>query len=194
MGWSGILLMMVRSRYVLSVATLVVAVGGAAWLCVPQLLTAPVRPPPVEGPAGGPAVTAGDAAVGDPAAVGAGLATRRVRVGTATLTVEIAETPAARMRGLMARTSLPFGTGMLFVFDGESTDGFYMYRTLLPLSIAFSRYGRIVTIREMTPCVEENPNRCEIYRADTAYTAAIEAPAGTFSNAGIHLGDMIEFL
>ncbi|WP_165036479.1 DUF192 domain-containing protein, partial [Candidatus Protofrankia californiensis] len=136
----------------------------------------------------------GDAAVGDPAAVGAGLATRRVRVGTVTLTVEIAETPAARMRGLMARTSLPSGTGMLFVFDGESTDGFYMYRTLLPLSIAFSRYGRIVVIHEMTPCVEENPNRCEIYRADTAYTAAIEAPAGTFSNAGIRPGDRIEFL
>ncbi len=200
MRWSGILLIMVRSRHVLSAVTLVVAAGGGAWLCVPRLLTASVRPPPsVKSPVAGPTVTAGDAAVGDPATVdaaaaGVGLPTRRVRVGTVTLTVEVAETPAARMRGLMARTSLPPGTGMLFVFDGESTDGFYMYRTPLPLSIVFSRYGRIVTIREMTPCVEENPNSCEIYWADTAYTEAIEAPGGTFSNAGICPGDMIEFL
>ncbi|ONH34229.1 hypothetical protein BL254_17040 [Protofrankia sp. BMG5.30] len=185
---------MLRSRYVFSVVTLAIAVGGAVWLCAPRLSTAPVRSPPsAGGPATEPAVTTGDPAADGLARAGAGPATRRVRVGAVTLTVEVAETPAARRRGLMDRTSLPSGTGMLFVFGRESTDGFYMYRTLIPLSIVFSRYGRVVTIQEMTPCGEENPNSCEIYRAEAAYTEAVEAPGGTFSNAGIRPGDMIEF-
>ncbi|WP_250286104.1 DUF192 domain-containing protein, partial [Frankia sp. CiP1_Cm_nod2] len=128
-----------------------------------------------------------------PARAGAGSAARRVRVGAVALAVEVAETPAARGRGLMGRTSLLPGTGMLFVFGGESTDGFYMYRTLIPLSVVFSRYGRVVAIHEMTPCVEEDPGSCKIYRAGTAYTEAVEAPGGTFSNAGIRPGDAIEF-
>ncbi|WP_322778672.1 DUF192 domain-containing protein [Frankia sp. Cas4] len=124
---------------------------------------------------------------------GGQMATRKVRVGTVTLTAEVADTPTLRARGLMGRTSLPAGTGMLFVFNGEASDGFYMYRTLLPLSIAFVRSGRVVTVREMTPCSEVDSQRCEIYRADSAYTEAVEAPEGTFRNAGTRPGDMIEF-
>lgn len=133
------------------------------------------------------AATEGSGARGGPTV------TTKVRVGTVTLVAEIADTPAARARGLMGRTSLPAGTGMLFIFNGESSAGFYMYRTLLPLSVVFARYGRVVTVREMTPCSETDSQRCEIYRADSVYTEVVEAPGGTFRNAGTRPGDMIEF-
>ncbi|WP_242605652.1 DUF192 domain-containing protein [Frankia sp. Cppng1_Ct_nod] len=143
--------------------------------------------------AGTTAGTEPDVAVGVTAPAIGAVRVEKVRVATVTLTVEVADTPAAWARGLMGRTYLPAGTGMLFVFHGESTDGFYMYRTLLPLSLVFIRYGHVVAVREMTPCVENDPDRCEIYRAGTAYTEAVEAPAGTFTDAGTRPGDVIDF-
>jgi uncharacterized membrane protein (UPF0127 family) len=173
--------------------------GAAGWLTMVGYPAGSGQPDPsavamVTDPAMAAGGAAADATIGDGSpARGGPVTTREIRVGRLTLTVEVADTPAARAHGLMGRTSLPAGTGMLFVFHGESSDSFYMYRTLLPLSIVFARQGRVVTVHEMTPCFESNPDRCEIYRADTAYTEAVEAPEGTFRNAGTRPGDMIDF-
>jgi hypothetical protein len=56
---------------------------------------------------------------------------RRVR-RRAPLTVEIADSSSLRTRGLMWRTSLPEGTGMLFIFPAEVVQSFWMRNTLIP--------------------------------------------------------------
>ena len=51
--------------------------------------------------------------------------------------VEIVETDEKRHLGLMFRESMAENQGMLFIFDREELQGFYMRNTLIPLDIIF---------------------------------------------------------
>lgn len=50
---------------------------------------------------------------------------------------EIASTREQRTRGLMWRTELAVGTGMLFIFDRDDSLSFWMKNTLIPLDMVF---------------------------------------------------------
>lgn len=54
-----------------------------------------------------------------------------------TIDVEIAETDETRHRGLMFREKMEENQGMLFIFDTEEQQAFYMKNTLIPLDIIF---------------------------------------------------------
>src|SRR5690606_16225718 len=85
------------------------------------------------------------------------LPTASLKVGAVEAQVEVASTPPQRNRGLMFRESLPADHGMLFVFDEDNTQCFWMRNTPLPLSIAFiDSKGRIINIRDMHPHDETN--------------------------------------
>ncbi|HEX9343274.1 MAG TPA: DUF192 domain-containing protein [Actinomycetota bacterium] len=105
------------------------------------------------------------------------------------VSVEVAATPAARERGLMGRTSVPAGTGMVFLMPSDTTVRFWMKDTLVPLSIAFvAADGHVVEVDEMPPC---HANPCPTYGPNRPYRSAIELAAGGFSRAGIHPGDLV---
>jgi uncharacterized protein len=57
--------------------------------------------------------------------------------GQAAFTVEIADTPQERARGLMFRESMPRGAGMLFTFDKPQSVSFWMKNTLIALDMLF---------------------------------------------------------
>jgi uncharacterized protein len=106
------------------------------------------------------------------------------------LHMEIAETEAARQRGLMGRTSLAADAGMAFLFRSPVQVGFYMKDTLIPLSIAFWDQARqIVAILEMAPC-RRDP--CPDYYAGQPFVGAVEANRGFFTQHGIEVGDRVE--
>ena len=110
------------------------------------------------------------------------------------LDVEVAETASQRQRGLMGREHLPETRGMLFRFESEQPAGnaFWMYRTLIPLDIAYiDGEGRIVAINTMPPCESDAPQECPSYPAGTAYHAALEVNAGYFAERGIQVGDCV---
>jgi uncharacterized membrane protein (UPF0127 family) len=103
--------------------------------------------------------------------------------------VEVADTPKKREVGLMNRTSLPEDAGMIFLFDEDSSLGFWMKDTLIPLSIAFAAAdGTIVRILDMEPC-EADP--CEIYDPGVPYRSALEVNQGAFSRWGVAEGDVL---
>lgn len=102
--------------------------------------------------------------------------------GAPSLRVEVARTPLQRQRGLMQRTSLPEGTGMIFLFPRRTLGGFWMKGTLIPLSIAYVDGDRVVDTKEMTPCTADP---CPDYPPKAPYTAAVEAPAGFFPDHGV---------
>lgn len=107
--------------------------------------------------------------------------------GAPALAVEVASTPQQRAIGLMHRAEVPAGTGMLFVFPRESTGGFWMKNTLVPLSIAYVNGGQVVSTAEMAPCPAATAH-CPTYRPLAPYTAAVEAPAGFFPAHGVGPG------
>lgn len=113
---------------------------------------------------------------------------RFTRAGNeATLEVEIADTPGERQAGLMGRESLPEDTGMLFVWDDDTTTGFWMRDTTIPLSIAFITAGGVVIdVQDMEPLSEEVHNSPEPYRY------AVEANQGWFDDNDVEPGDVVQ--
>jgi uncharacterized protein len=103
--------------------------------------------------------------------------------------VEIADSPEERQVGLMNRESLPENAGMIFLFEGDESGGFWMKDTLIPLSIAFADAdGTIVRILDMEPC-EADP--CEVYEPGVLYRSALEVNQGAFSRWGVQEGDRL---
>lgn len=114
--------------------------------------------------------------------------------GPSRLSVELAEQPAQRAHGLMGRERLAPDAGMLFLYERpQSPDsGFWMYRTLIPLDIAFiDGDGRIAAIRHMSPCGSDTSGDCRAYRAGVVYRAALEVNAGYFAERDIRVGDCV---
>jgi uncharacterized membrane protein (UPF0127 family) len=66
-----------------------------------------------------------------------GLRTVDLKVGGASLKVEVADTPQSLENGLMYRNTLPEGQGMLFVLGPAEQASFWMKNTKIPLSIGF---------------------------------------------------------
>ena len=111
---------------------------------------------------------------------------------TVELTLEVADTPELRQRGLMGRESLPADHGMLFTFEEDTASGFWMKDTPLPLSIAFlDRHGGILAILDMEPC-EADP--CPVYEPEAIYRSALEVNRGAFERWGVGVGDELRVL
>lgn len=101
---------------------------------------------------------------------------------------ELALTTEARARGLMGRRPAP-RDGMLFVFPGPTTGGFWMKNTLVPLRIVFfNRHGRRVRELTMTPCTQAP---CRVYYPGRTYRYALELRASDRRPAAV-LGPLSE--
>jgi len=113
---------------------------------------------------------------------------------TIPLRVELAITAQQQTMGLMERQQLAPDAGMLFVYDSVQppSGGFWMYRTRIPLDIAFAdSAGVIGTIHTMQPCETTLPEGCRIYEAGVPFRYALEMSAGFFAQRGIAIGDRI---
>jgi len=112
-----------------------------------------------------------------------------VRIG-----VEVAETARQRQVGLMDRTQVAPDSGMIFLFPDEQPAEavFWMYRTLVPLSIAFiGEDGTIGNIVDMEPCASPYAQWCPNYQARVTFRSALEVNRGYFESRGISIGDRV---
>lgn len=127
------------------------------------------------------------AALWIPVAASGPLPTAEIRVGGELLQVELATDATSRRRGLMGRTELPAGTGMLFVYADEAPRAFWMKRTVLPLDIAYlDGDGRIVDIQTMAP------QTLTMHHSRAPARYALEVPAGWFAAHAVHPGDRVD--
>jgi len=109
------------------------------------------------------------------------------RHGKVSLIVELALTPAQHQQGLMHRTELNDGEGMLFVFDRDQILSFWMKDTLIPLSIAYiAADGRIVEIFDLEP-LNRNP-----VSSSRSVRYALEVPQNWFNRVGLGPGDRLD--
>lgn len=111
----------------------------------------------------------------------------RAAGGTYRFTVEVAQTPVHRERGLMFRTELAADAGMLFLHEGEREVSMWMKNTLIPLDMLFvAADGMIVRIAEETEPLSLRP-----ISAGVRVKGVLEVPGGTSRRLGIVPGDRV---
>ena len=107
--------------------------------------------------------------------------------GVRSFSVELAATPDQLSRGLMFRTELPEGRGMLFDFKQEQPIMMWMKNTPLSLDMIFIRSdGIIVRIAENT-----TPQSTQTIPSGRPARAVLEVIAGTSRKLGIVAGDRV---
>lgn len=104
--------------------------------------------------------------------------------------VLVAATSEQRQRGLMEVTDLGGYGGMLFVWDADSSSGFYMRNTPTPLSIGwFTAGGDLVSTADMEPC--DDVDGCPTYSPGGRYRFALEVPQGELGAMGVAEGSTL---
>jgi uncharacterized protein len=104
----------------------------------------------------------------------------------------VAATEPDRARGLMDVSSLGGKSGMVFRFGQDTTARFYMYRTKIPLDIAFlAGDGRVVSVASMEPCEATNAGNCPLTGASAPYADAIEVAPDQLERLGIVSGSTV---
>jgi uncharacterized membrane protein (UPF0127 family) len=106
------------------------------------------------------------------------------------LELEVADDEQERATGLMRRTSVPPGTGMVFRFGKPVEARFYMYDVPIPLRAVFLRDGRVVSTVVMPPCEQEVPKECPTYGADGPFDTVVETAPETLPD--LQPGDVYE--
>ncbi len=131
------------------------------------------------------------------------LTTTEVSISTTGLVVnvsaEVADEPEERQQGLMCRESVLEGTGMLFVYERESAQSFWMFNTYVPLDIVYIDADQEpINALTMAPCPRpeglndaawrsECADRSEGYGSGDPAQYALELPAGYLEKQGIVL-------
>lgn len=114
--------------------------------------------------------------------------------------VETAIGEKARAMGLMERTYLEEGAGMLFVFEEPGLHCFWMSNTLIPLDVIFlDADGTVVSIATMKTepprkngeSIAEYEARLPLYCSRGLCSSALEVNAGTAAAIGLKTGDII---
>lgn len=132
-----------------------------------------------------------------------------LRIGTRSipLVIEVADEVHERRQGLMCRETVPYGTGMLFVFEESRALNFWMFNTYAQLDIVYLDDSRgVVKALTMEPCPRPDQyddgrwrSHCSSaasgYGSGEAARYALELPAGWLASLGLDLDNLegVEF-
>lgn len=104
--------------------------------------------------------------------------------------IEIADNDEERSQGLMYRSAMADSLGMLFIFDREQEQSFWMKNTIMTLDIMYANAeGEILTMYKYTTPYSEAPI--------PSYQKAqyvVEVAGGFTDRYNIQIGDKISFI
>ncbi len=111
-----------------------------------------------------------------------------VTLNGSSYTVDIADTDATRIRGLMFVEHMPRNHGMLFIFPDSKPRSFWMKNTLIPLDIFyFDSALKLVSVsKNARPC---KTARCGTYPSKGPAKYVLELNAGEADRLGVEVGD-----
>ena len=115
------------------------------------------------------------------------LPTCKMTIGTKSYELEMARTPDEQETGLMKRDSMPENHGMIFIFETDRLQNFWMKDTRFALDIIFVDHsGRVVSVSTM-----------QAYDLNTTSSMepaqyAIELNAGQAKAAGVEKGNTLK--
>mgnify|MGYP000855245630 FL=1 len=103
--------------------------------------------------------------------------------------IEVADTEEERAQGLMYRDELGEYSGMLFIFDTETNNSFWMKNTKIPLDLIFIDSDKQIVdvIKDAQPCVEGHI--CPALRPQFEYMYCLEVNSGFAEENRITVGD-----
>jgi len=105
------------------------------------------------------------------------------------INAEIADDYEEKTKGLMFREKLNENEGMLFIFDDEDYQTFWMKNTLIPLDIIFiDKNLEIVDIKNAVPCKDEP---CALYKSSKPAKHVLEVNGNFTAKKDIRIGDRI---
>lgn len=111
----------------------------------------------------------------------------RTREGTAYFLVEMARSPAEQTKGLMFRTEVPDGTGMIFLYDPPRPVAMWMRNTPTSLDMLFiDEKGVIRKIAARTTPLSE-----AVIASEVPIAAVLEIKGGEAGRLGIAPGDIV---
>ena len=103
------------------------------------------------------------------------------------INVEIADDNNERATGLMFREKLNENEGMLFIFENEDYQTFWMKNTMIPLDMIFiGKDFIIVDIKNAEPC-REDP--CKLYKSSKPAKYVLEVNSNFAARNNIKIGD-----
>ena len=103
---------------------------------------------------------------------------------------EIADDWERRAAGLSARSAVPAGTGMVFLYSEPDVRGFWMKGCLVALDIAYLRDdGTVVDVGRMEPpAVGASDDALPRFRSSEPVRIVFEVAAGEAANLGVVRG------
>jgi uncharacterized membrane protein (UPF0127 family) len=110
--------------------------------------------------------------------------------GPVAVSVEIANTPTTRERGLMYRNNLGTDAGMLFLFPRDDKLQFWMKNTLLPLDMVFIDASRTV----VGIVADARPFSTQGLGVGKPSRYVLEVHGGFCARHGITAGDKVDFV
>ena len=104
--------------------------------------------------------------------------------------VEIADNPMKRSRGLSGRAGLEMNEGMLFLFSNAGYQSFWMKDMRIPIDIVWIKDDKVVGFeRNAQPEPGMKQGRLNIYLPPEAVDKVLEVPAGTVERLDIKVGE-----
>ena len=112
--------------------------------------------------------------------------------GERSFSIEIADDPGERERGLMFRDEMAAGHGMIFVHDSEETQSYWMKNTKIPLDIIYFDHARkLVSVAHAPPC--SLGDGCPPFPSDGPALYVLELNGGAAEEMGLKAGDELKF-
>lgn len=115
-----------------------------------------------------------------------------LKIGTANISIEIANTSSTRARGLSYRPSLPKDQGMLFVLDAPETVSFWMNEMRFPLDLIWISRGRVVQLTDDVPPPAQTDGVPVTVNSNQIVDRVVEVGAGFIKAHQINIGDIVE--
>ena len=103
---------------------------------------------------------------------------------------EVATTAEEKATGLMYRDKLDENVGMLFIFDNDVKDPFWMKNCKIDLDMIYidSDYKIVNIIESAKPCIKDP---CPLYGGSVTYRYVVEVNGGWTLDNNIQIGDTV---
>jgi uncharacterized membrane protein (UPF0127 family) len=113
------------------------------------------------------------------------------------LKLKVADSKESREQGLSGVEDFSNFDGMLFVFQTESTQVFWMKDMLLDLDIIWIDKNKKIVGIEKNVSIDSynssNPNDSQLFTSPSPVMHVLELPAGSSETIGVSVGDILDF-